>query len=131
MEINNSSELQAAIKKPELQKELQKDLLVKHFNATYQSLKPFNILKNSLSKVIHSPVAVDNIINTSLSLGVGLISKKLLLGKSSGILKKLLGTAMEFGIAGMISKQSNSLKLGGLNLLSKLFKSKKSAAQIQ
>ena len=50
MEINNSSELQAAIKKLELQKESQKDLLVKHFNATYQSLKPFNILKNSLSK---------------------------------------------------------------------------------
>lgn len=131
MEINNSSELQAAIKKLELQKETQKDLLVEHFHATYESLKPMNILKNSLSKVIHSPVAVDNIINTSVSLGVGLISKKLLLGKSSGIVKKLLGTAMEFGVAGMISKQSNSLKLGGLNLLSKVFKSKKSAPQIQ
>lgn len=131
MEINNSSELKAAIKKLELQKEMQKDLLVEHFHTTYESLKPVNILKNSLSKVIHSPAAVDNIINTSVSLGVGLLSKKLLLGKSSGIVKKLLGTAMEFGVAGMISKQSNSLKLGALNLLSKVFKSKKSAPQIQ
>lgn len=131
MEINNSLELKASIKKLELKKETQKDLLVEHFHATYQSLKPTNILKNSLRKVIHSPVAVDNIINTSISLTVGLLSKKLLLGKSSGILKKLLGAAMEFGVAGMISKQSNSLKLGGLNLLSKVFKSKKSAPQMQ
>ena len=131
MKINNSSDLHTSIAKLEQQKEFQKDLLTQQFHATCDSLKPINILKNSLNKVVHSPGTVENIINTTVSLGVGLLSKKLLIGKSSSIIKKILGTAMEFGVAGLISKQSNSIKLGGLNLLSKIFKSKKSPPQIQ
>jgi hypothetical protein len=42
----------------------------------------------------------------------------------------LLGTAVEFGVAGLVSKNSDSIKSGGLNLLSKIFKSKRSR-QIQ
>lgn len=131
MKINNLADLHTAIQKLEQQKESEKDLLIQQFHITTESLKPINILKNSLNKVIHSPSTVENIINTTVSLGVGLLSKKLLIGKSSSLVKKILGTAMEFGVAGLISKQSSSIKLGGLNLLSKIFKSKKSPPQIQ
>ena len=127
MKINNSADLKVAIQKLEQQKEIHKELLIEQFHKTAESLKPINILKNSLNKVVHSPGTVENIINTAVSLGVGLLSKKLLIGKSSSIVKKLLGTAMEFGVAGLISKQSSSIKSGGLNLLSKIFKSKKSS----
>lgn len=131
MKINNLADLHTAIQKLEQQKEREKDLLIQQFHITTESLKPINILKNSLNKVIHSPSTVENIIDTTVSLGVGLLSKKLLIGKSSSLVKKILGTAMEFGVAGLISKQSSSIKLGGLNLLSKIFKSKKSPPQIQ
>ena len=131
MKINNLADLHTAIQKLEQQKESEKDLLIQQFHITTESLKPINILKNSLNKVIHSPSTVENIINTTVSLGVGLLSKKFLIGKSSSLVKKILGTAMEFGVAGLISKQSSSIKLGGLNLLSKIFKSKKSPPQIQ
>ena len=131
MKINNLADLHTAIQKLEQQKESEKDLLIQQFHITTESLKPINILKNSLNKVIHSPSTVENIINTTVSLGVGLLSKKFLIGKSSSLVKKILGTAMEFGVAGLISKQSSSIKLGGLNLLSKIFKSRKSPPQIQ
>jgi hypothetical protein len=130
MEINNTSELHAAIKKLEQQNAIKKDKLVEDFHFAYESLKPINILKNSLNKVVHSPGVVENIINATLGLGAGVLSKKLLIGKSAGILKKLLGTAVEFGVAGLVSKNSDSIKSGGLNLLSKIFKSKRSR-QIQ
>lgn len=131
MKINNLAELHTAIQKLEQQQERDKDLLIEQFHKTTESFKPINILKNSLNKIVHSPSTVENIINTTVSLGVGLLSKKLLIGKSSSLVKKILGTAMEFGVAGLISKQSNSIKLGGLNLLSKVFKSKKPSPQIQ
>lgn len=131
MEITNSSELKAAIKLLEQQKSEQKERLVQQFHITYESLKPINILKNSLNKIIKSPAVSDNIIDTSLSLGAGLLSKKILIGKSAGIVKKLVGLALEFGVAGLVSKNSDAIKSGGLNLLGKIFKSKKSNPQIQ
>lgn len=127
MEINTSADLKAAIKRLEQQSELQKEIVVEQFHETYESLKPMNLLKSSLNKVVRAPGVVENIINATLGLGAGVFSKKLLIGKSTGILKKLLGAAVEFGVAGLISKNSGSLKSGGINLLSKIFKSNKAA----
>lgn len=126
MEINNTSDLHAAIKKLEQQKEMQKDMLIEQFHTACESLKPVNILKNSLNRVVHSPGVVENIVNATVGLGAGLLSKKILIGKSTGIVKKLLGLVLEFGVAGLVSKNSDSIKSGGINLLSKIFKSKRS-----
>lgn len=127
MKINTSLELKEAIKRLEQQNEMQKKSIVTEFHATYERLKPINILKSSLNKVVHSPGTVENIINATVGLGAGVLSKKLLIGKSAGILKKLLGSAVEFGVAGLISNNVDSIKSGGMNLFSKIFKSKKSS----
>ncbi len=125
MEINNSAELKAAIKLLEQQKIIEKQILTQQFHVTYESLKPINILKNSLNKVINSPGTSDNLIDTSMSLGAGILSKKLLVGKSAGIIKKILGFVLEFGVAGLVSKNADVIKSGSLNFLRKIFKSKK------
>jgi len=131
MKINNSAELHAAIKELEVQEEMQKEIMVEKFHAIYESFKPINLLKSSLSKIIKSPDVVDGIINTTVGLGTGLLSKNLLIGKSAGIVKKLLGTAVELGVVGLVSKNIDSIKLNGLNFLSKIFKSKKTATEKQ
>jgi len=131
MEIKNSSELKEAIKLLEKQKSIQKDRITEEFHIAYESLKPINILKNSLNKAFNSPVVSDKVIDTSISVGAGLLSKKILIGKSAGIIKKVLGILLEFGVAGLVSKNSDAIKLGGLNLLGKIFKSKKSNPSIQ
>lgn len=131
MQINNSSELKEAIKLLEKQKSIQKERITEEFHIAYERLKPVNILKNSLNKVFNSPRVSDKIIDTSISVGAGLLSKKLLIGKSAGIVKKALGIVLEFGVAGLVSKNSDAIKLGGLNLLGKIFKSKKSNPSIQ
>jgi len=124
MKINNSAELQTAIKQLEYQEKINKNKLIDQFHATHESLKPINILKNSLGKIVKSPATVDTVVNTAVGLGTGLLSKSLI-GKSTGIVKRLLVTALELGTVGLVSKNSESIKLTGLNLLSKIFKSKR------
>lgn len=124
MEINNSAELRDTIKRLEQQQEAQKDKLVEQFHVTYESFRPVNILKNSINKVVHSPGTADNIVSAGISIGLGLLSKKLVIGKSAGIAKRLLGTAMELGVGSLVANKAASIKSGGLNLLSKIFKSK-------
>ena len=124
MKINNSSQLQVAIKQQEYQEKISREKLISQFHATSESLRPINLLKNSLSHVVKSPATVDTIINTTVGLGTGILSKSLV-GKSTGIIKKLLVTALELGMVDIVSKNSDSIKSGGLNLLSKIFKSKR------
>lgn len=130
-EINNREDLEAAIKRLEQQTTAQKQQLVDQFHMTYNNLKPVNILKNSINKIVHSPDVVDNIVNTGLSVGLGLLSKRLVVGKSAGVVKKLLGTAMELGVANLVARKSASIKSGGLDLLSKIFKARNRKADVK
>ena len=125
MEINNSIELKAAIQHLETKHLMQKQNITDQFNDTIESLKPMNLLKSSFNKIVRSPGLVEKIIDATVGLGAGFLSKKLLIGKSTSILKKLLGNALEFGVAGLITKNSSSIKNTGLGLFSKIFHSKK------
>ena len=125
MEINNAADLEAAIKRLQNKGNLQKDMVIDQFKEATDSLKPINLLKSSLNKVVHAPGLVEKIIDATVGLGAGVLSKKLLIGKSTGIAKKLLGTALEFGVAGLISKNSAGIKATGMELFSKVFSKKK------
>ena len=125
MEINNASDLRAAIDKLENQNLIQKNIITQQYHTTLESLKPMNLLKSSFTKVVKSPGLVENILNATIGLGAGFLSKRVLIGKSTSILKKLLGNAVEFGVAGLITKNSTSIKNTGLGVFNKIFHSKK------
>ena len=125
MEINNAADLKAAIERLESKNLAQKNIITEQYHNTIESLKPMNILKSSFNKVVRSPGLVENILNATVGLGAGFLSKKMLIGKSTSILKKLLGNAVEFGVAGLVTKNSSSIKSTGLGLFNKIFHSKK------
>ncbi len=124
MEINNASDLKASIEYLERKNLMQKNVIIEIYNDTLESLKPMNLLKSSFSKIVRSPGLVENIIDATVGLGAGFLSRKILIGKSAGILKKLLGSAVEFGVAGLITKNSGVIKNIGLGLFNKIFHSK-------
>lgn len=125
MEINNAADLKAAIERLESKNLVQKNIITEQYHSTIESLKPMNLLKSSFSKVVRAPGLVENILNATVGLGAGFLSKKVLIGKSTSILKKLLGNAVEFGIAGLVTKNSGSIKNTGLGIFNKIFHSKK------
>ncbi len=59
-----------------------------------------------------------------MGLGVGLLSKKLFIGKSAGLLKTVLGSAVEIGIAGLVAKNSGTIRSAGSRLFKNIFRSK-------
>ena len=124
MEINNATDLKMAIERLENQNLVQKNVITEQFHNTLESLKPMNLLKSSFNKVTKTPGLVENIMNAMVGLGAGFLSKKMLIGNSTGILKRLLGNALEFGVAGLITKNSGSIKSTGLGLFNKIFHSK-------
>ncbi len=69
------------------------------------SLSPVNLLKDTVKKVTASPDLRLSVIDTALGIGAGILGKKLFIGRSSNLLKKTGGLALEFLVSNFVRKQ--------------------------
>lgn len=111
--ILNNKDLQAQILELERKKALEEQGFKEQFHQTIESFKPINIVKNTVSEVAASPTLKHNLLNVALGLGAGYLSKKLVVGKEAGLLKKTLGTALQFGVTSLISKNKENEEIEG------------------
>lgn len=125
MEIKNSADLKAAIVELENRKVNEKQGLVNDFHAITESLKPLNLLKSTFHKVKESQGISGNILKAAFGLGVGLLSKKILISKSTGVVKTLLASAIKMGVAGLVAKNTDNIKTSGTRFFKNIFSSKK------
>ncbi|MCW2119996.1 hypothetical protein [Flavobacterium sp. 7A] len=102
---NQNTELEHAITRLELQKAIQLRELKKQLTLTYESVKPLNILKESLTDLKHMPEVKENLVETALSFAGGYFSKKLVMGKSNSLFKKIMGYALQYGVSKFISNK--------------------------
>ena len=125
MNIKNSADLKEAIQDLKNRKQLEKKQLVESFEGFKESLKPINLLKSTFNSVKETPGLGGLVVNTTLGMGVGLLSKRLMVGKSAGLLKKLFGSAVELGVAGLVANNSGTLKSAANRLFKNIFQPKK------
>ena len=79
-----------------------------HFHVLLDDLKPANILKNTLREVQESTSLKHNLLKVAIGLGAGYFSRKMVIGKSAGFVKKALGTALQYGITNFIAKKKEA-----------------------
>jgi hypothetical protein len=104
--IANTTELEVAIKRLERKKALMEEDLKDHVHTILESLKPTNILKHTIHEVQESTELKHNLFRVALGLGAGYFSRKLVIGKSAGLVKKALGTALQYGITNFVAKKN-------------------------
>lgn len=103
--IANTTDLQTAIQRLDRRRHLQEEELRTHFHELMVSLKPTNILKSTLQEVQESTPLKHNLFKLAVGLGAGYFSRKLIVSESAGLLKKALGTAVQYGITNFIAKR--------------------------
>ena len=103
--IANTSDLSEAIKKLEVKRSLQEEDIRDHAHDLLVSLKPTNIIKHTLSEVQESTSLKHNLLKVAIGLGAGYFSRKMIVGKSAGIVKKALGAAVQYGLTNFIAKK--------------------------
>ncbi|MBK5286811.1 MAG: hypothetical protein JJE25_15580 [Bacteroidia bacterium] len=98
--------------------------LKQQFHLTYESLKPFNLIKSTFKdavasgkEALASPDLKDNVLNTSVGLAAGYLSKRLFVGVSNSPLRKILGFALQFGITTFVAKNPEGIKSFGKGLV--------------
>ncbi|MEO6905060.1 MAG: hypothetical protein ABI148_01760 [Ginsengibacter sp.] len=110
--IANTTDLSTAIKRLERRKMILEEDLKDHFHLILEDLKPTNILKNTLHEVQESTSLKHNLLKVAVGLGAGYFSRKMIVGKSAGIVKKALGTALQYGITNFVAKKDNNNESG-------------------
>jgi hypothetical protein len=115
--INTEADLRNAILQLETRQAREVKILKEQFHLTYNSIKPINLLKNTFRQARESQELNDNVINTSVGLATGYVSKILFERLSGSPLKKLLGSVLMFGITNMVAKNPDAVKSFGNKLL--------------
>lgn len=120
MEINNTADLRAAITLLEVDAAVKKRILIEQYHTTTESLRPANLIKNAFNKIVDSNDITNRVIGTSVGLGAGILSKKLLIGKSTNIFKRIFGMVIELAVASVVSKNAEGIKEKGVEIFRKL-----------
>ncbi len=125
MEINNMAELKMAILKLEEKERLQKKELISEVHNLYESMKPANILKEIFHKITGSSGEGGlNVLNAAIGVGAGVLSKKLFVRGSGNLIRKILGIAIELGVAKAVAKNSghiaDKIKTFGIKAIKKI-----------
>ena len=131
MHITNKAELDAAIIELEKKKRQQEELLVAQYHVTRESLTPLNIIKDGFNRLSQMPGIGDGLLKTAAGVGAAFISKKLLIGNSSSLLKKALASIVEFTVAKSTITNADKIKAYGISVYNNLFKKKQPGEQAE
>ena len=121
--INSDTSLRAEIQRLELRQTVEGQILKEHFLVVHESLKPVNLILHTLKEITTSSKLKDNILNTSLGLITGSVSKLLFERGTRNPVKKVLGNALMFGIVNLVARNPETVRSVGTGIL-KLFSGK-------
>lgn len=85
-----------------------------------QFTNPINLIKSGIDEFVNNPNLKENVVNTSVSLAVGYITKKVVVGKSKSHIKHFLGNLLQVGITYIISKNADKIKIFALRKMTNL-----------
>ena len=122
--IESFEELKKAIQLLELEQTSKIELLKEQALSTYDRFRLINILKNSLKQTIESPTIMNDIVGTTIGLATRYLSRKLFVGSSGNVFRKLLGSILQLGTISYVSQHSSGVKSLGKNLLAFIFRKK-------
>jgi hypothetical protein len=108
--ITSSTGLKDAIKLLEAEQEVKAQLLKEQLYLTYESLKPVNLLKHTLKEISSSPYLIENLSGTAVGLLSGFLSRKIFVGKSGNLIRKLVGSILQFGVTNIVAQNSDIIK---------------------
>ena len=101
------------------------EILRQQFHLTSEGLKPLNLISNTLRNIVTLPATGNTLIDNTISMATGFLSKKLMIGSSSNAIIRGLGTLVQFGISNIVYKNSFAIKAIGGSILQTIFSKKK------
>jgi hypothetical protein len=108
--ITTVAELKNAIEILEVRQEIKGQRLKEQIYLTYESLKPVNLIRNGIKEIFSPKILPENFSGSAMGMAGGLLFKKILVGKSGNIFRKLFGSVVQYGISNFVAQNAESIK---------------------
>jgi len=120
-DINSAAELKLAIQAKQFEHAIQGQLLKDELAIAFESLKPISIIKNTLSEITSSPYLMENMLGAVVGLISGYVSKKIAVGTSHNVFRKVMGSVLQFSVTNLVAQHPEILKNFGQLIIEKIF----------
>lgn len=127
--ITTLKELKVAIEYLELKKVTEAAEIKEQVAVVYESLRPVNLIKKTFSNFIEDSDFKNNVLNTSVGIASGYLSKKILVGATHNPIKKLFGTILQMSVTGLVVKNADGIKSKAKSIFAGLFGEKDNPAE--
>ena len=105
MKIKNRAALVSVIAALEEKRDRERKGIEDSFHSITESLRPLQLIKRAYNKVQLPAGLAGNVVKVISVVGIAFVSKKLLMGKSNGLIKKMAGLLIELGVADLLTKK--------------------------
>ena len=120
--ITSTTALRNAIQLLEVEQGIKGNLLKDQFYLTVESLKPVTLIKNALHDISTSPKLVDNILSTTMGIASGFLTNRVFVGASGSLIRKLLGSVLQFGVTNVVAQHPETIKSLGEVIMQFIFR---------
>lgn len=111
--IDTTNDLREAIHAMELEQHAKGQQLKEDFHTAYNSINPVKMIKDTIREISAPTGIVDNLIVGAVSLATGFLTKRLVVGTSTNIIRKLIGSVLQVGTTRVVSNSSGPLLAAG------------------
>lgn len=119
--IQSAAELKLAIQSKQVQHAIHGQLLKEKCQHAFESLKPVNVIKNTLSEISSSPYLIENMLGAAVGLISGYVSRKVAEGRSQNVFRRIMGSVLQFGVTNLVIQHPEQLKVVGHFIIEKIF----------
>lgn len=119
--INSAAELKLAIQAKQFELAMQGEILKEQLSIAFESLKPISLIKNTLSEITSSPYLIENMLSAVTGLVSGYVSKKIAVGTSHNVFRKVMGSILQFSVTNLVAQHPEILKNFGQLIIEKIF----------
>lgn len=96
--------LNQRIKQLEAQQDAEWIAIKDEIDEIKENLKPLNLIRNTVAEINETVGFKSDIAQSAISIGVGYLAKKLVIGKSDGIFKNIFGSLVQLAVTTLIAK---------------------------
>ncbi len=108
--VSNTDDLELKILELERRHAQQVGELKNSAAGIVDSMSPSNMIKNVLSDLKTAPGLKAAAIDTAIGIGTGFLGRKLFVGKSTNIVRKVAGSALQFFLTNVVRKRMPALR---------------------
>jgi hypothetical protein len=116
--IQSEADLRAAIEHLKMQRIQEGDALRTHVSDTLDSVKPINLIRDTVRDIAASQELKNGIVTTAVALAAGYFIKALFQGRSKNGFRNVVGSAAQMTVTSMIANHPEAVKAAGQKVFS-------------